>query len=76
MNHHPVKFVLAVGRRDSNGRVLIEAHRPGEAEALRLFASPLRVVIILGICKAKSQASRNAGELNPTPFKARGRCDA
>ena len=76
MNHHPVKFVLAIGRRDSNGRVLIEAHRPGEAEALRLFASPLRVVIILGICKAKSQASRKAGELSPTPFKARGHCDA
>ena len=75
VNHHPVKFVLAVGRRDSNGRVLIEAHRPGEAEALGLFASPLRVVIIHGICKAKSQASRNACEPNPTHFEARGHSD-
>ena len=76
MNHHPVKFVLAVGRRDSNGRILIEAHRPGEAEALRLFASLLRVGIVHTICEAESQASRKACEPNPTPFKARGHCDA
>ena len=68
MNHHPVKFVLAIGGRDSNGRILIEAHRPGEAEALRLFVGPLRVGIVHTICEAEGQASRNACEPNPTPF--------
>ena len=76
MNHHSVKFVLAVGRRDSSGRILIEAHRSGEAEALRLFVSPVRVGIVLTICEAESQASREACEPNPTHFKARGHCDA
>ena len=76
MNHHAVKFVVAVGRRDSSGRILIEAHRPGEAEALRPFVGPLRVGIVHTICEAESQASRNAREANPTPFKARGHCYA
>ena len=76
MNHHPVKFVLAVGRRDASGRILVEAHRPGEAEALRLFVSPLRVGIVHTIGEAESQASRNACEPNPTHFKARGHGNA
>ena len=39
MNHHPVKFVSAIGDRDANSGVLVETHGLREAETLSQLAS-------------------------------------